>query len=124
MLTPARPPPQEPLPLAVVRRVEQAEIEARQAKELAQSEKRRADAALRKALVIDETLGNQDGIARHYSNLGLIHEKRGNLKQARELWTKARKLYARVGVLHMMEELQDCLDGLPSEPPPIKRKRK
>ncbi len=43
----------------------------------------------RKAIDIDETLANQEGIARHSGNLGLIYWKRGVLDRAEEMHRKS-----------------------------------
>lgn len=40
-------------------------------------------------------------------------ETDGELERARELWTKARDLYARIGMPHRVEKCRDWLDGLP-----------
>ena len=67
----------------------------------------------RKGLEIDEKLGRLEGMASKYGNLGLVFRTRGDLEEARKLWTKARDLYAKIGIPHMIEEVQGWLDELP-----------
>jgi len=54
-------------------------------------------------------------MAKAYSNLGVIYKERGDFKQARDLWTRARDLSAKIGMPHMMKQVQDFLDSLPKE---------
>ena len=42
-------------------------------------------------------------MAKGYGNLGLIYRARGELDQAQELWTKARDLYAKIGMPQMVK---------------------
>jgi len=44
-------------------------------------------------------------MASDYGNLGLIHRTRGDLDKACECWRKARKLYAEIGIKHMVEQI-------------------
>ena len=67
----------------------------------------------RDALKIDEKLERPEGIAQEYCNLGLIFQTRGDLDEARKLWTKARDLYAKIGMPLMVEKVQGWLDDLP-----------
>ena len=69
----------------------------------------------RKALEEDEKIGHLDGVARHYTNLGRLFVARGDLDEARTHWTKARDLYARIGIPHMVEKLHGWLDDLPTD---------
>lgn len=55
----------------------------------------------------------REGMASNYGNLGIISQKRGDLDEAGNLWTKARDLYARMGMPHMVEQMQGWLDSLP-----------
>ncbi|MCH9001991.1 MAG: hypothetical protein IIC02_05395 [Planctomycetes bacterium] len=48
-----------------------------------------------------------------YSNLGGIFHTRGELVEACKLWTKARDLFAKIGMPQMVERVQSDLDGLP-----------
>lgn len=66
-----------------------------------------------KSLDINKRLGRKEGMAIQYVNLGLIAEQRGEVERAREFWTKSRDLFAKVGMQHMVEQLQGKLDGLP-----------
>ncbi|MCH8805798.1 MAG: tetratricopeptide repeat protein, partial [Planctomycetes bacterium] len=67
----------------------------------------------RKALEINEKLGRLEGMAIQYANLGGVQEQRGDLAGARKLGTKARDLYARIGMPRMVAQMQSALDGLP-----------
>ena len=67
----------------------------------------------RKSLEIEEKLGRLEGMASDYGNLGLIYETRGDLKEARTLWTRARDLYEKIGMEHMVAKIQNWLDDLP-----------
>ena len=65
-----------------------------------------------KTLAISEKLGWQEGIANSFGNLGRICEDRGQVKEAWQLWTKARDIYAKIGMPHRVKEVQGWLDGL------------
>ena len=67
----------------------------------------------RKALSINERLGCFEGIAIQHANLGRILNDRGNPTEARELWTKARGLYVKIGLPHMVAKMQAWIDALP-----------
>ena len=69
----------------------------------------------RKALVTQEKLGLQEGLASTYSNLGSVAKDRGEMERARELWTKSRDLYAKIGMPQLVKQVQGWLDGLPAE---------
>ena len=69
----------------------------------------------REALEIEKKLGRLEGQANQLGNLGLIAAARGHLAEARRLWTQSRDLFARIGMPHMVEQVQSCLDGLPPE---------
>ena len=71
-----------------------------------------AEAYHKRALAIDEKLGNQEGIARHNGNLGAIEETRGNTDEARRYWTLSRDLFRRIGAKSMAQRAQGLLDGL------------
>ena len=58
-------------------------------------------------------MGRREGIATDYENLELIFESRGELDEARKLWSKARDLYAKIGMPHETDEVQRLLDSLP-----------
>jgi hypothetical protein len=72
----------------------------------------------RKALEIDEKLGRLEGMAGEYGNLGAIHAQRGDLAGARELWTKARDLFARIGMPHWVTKVQGWIDMVPAPAEP------
>ena len=67
----------------------------------------------RKSLKIDVKLARLEGMAADYGNLGLVFQARGEPDEARKLWTKARDLYAEIGIPHMVERVQGGLDDLP-----------
>ena len=73
----------------------------------------RAEEMHKMSLAINENLGRQEGMATTYTNLGLVAEDRGDVDRARELWTKARDLYAKIGIPHEVNDVQGWLDGLP-----------
>jgi len=52
-------------------------------------------------------------MARQYGKLGRIAKVRGDIGRARELWTQARDLFAKIGVPHQVETVKGWLDGLP-----------
>ena len=58
-------------------------------------------------------LGRLEGMAIQYGNLGIIFATRGELDEAGKRWTKARDLYAKIGMPQMVEKHQRWLDGLP-----------
>jgi tetratricopeptide (TPR) repeat protein len=69
-----------------------------------------AEAMHRKSLAIEEKLGRLEGMASEYANLATIALQRGDIPGARESWTKARDLYTRIGMPHMVKEVQGLLD--------------
>ena len=42
-----------------------------------------------------------------------VYEMRGDLKEALTLWTRARDLYEKIGMPHMVAKMQNWLDELP-----------
>jgi Tetratricopeptide repeat len=52
-----------------------------------------AEALYRKSLAIKEKLGRLEGMAIAYGNLGLTERTRGDVRQARESFTRSRELY-------------------------------
>lgn len=68
---------------------------------------------IKKALAIEEKLGHQEGMANQYANLGTVAKAQGDLKRTRELWTKARDLYTRVGIPQVVTQMEKWLDELP-----------
>jgi len=71
-----------------------------------------AEAMLRKSLEINEKLGRLEGMAIQYGNLGSVYEQRGDPAKARDLWTKARDLFAQIGMPHMVEKVEGWLARL------------
>ncbi len=69
----------------------------------------------RKSLAIEEELGRKEGMAADYGNLGGIYRARGDLDQARTWWLKSRDLYVKIGVPHMVEQLEGWLEELAAE---------
>jgi hypothetical protein len=54
-----------------------------------------------------------EGQASELGNLGGIAEERGNIAEARQLWTEARDLFARVGMAPQVTLMEQWLAGLP-----------
>ncbi|MCP4248941.1 MAG: hypothetical protein GY778_18010, partial [bacterium] len=48
---------------------------------------------------------------------GVVAEERGDLVEARKLWIKARNLFEKIGMPHMVEQVQGWLDDLPPDDP-------
>ncbi len=57
----------------------------------------RAEPMLRKALEIDERLGNQTAVARDLSSLAMIYANRGELEEATTMYEKALEIDERIG---------------------------
>ena len=51
--------------------------------------------------------------AMQFSNLGSIYKLRGDPEETRTLWTRARDLFEKIGMPHMVAKLQNWLDELP-----------
>jgi hypothetical protein len=62
-------------------------------------------------------------MATTYGNLGIIQAQRADLTGAREWWTKARDLFARIGMPHMVAKVQDWIDGIPTSADPGNERR-
>ena len=71
-----------------------------------------AEGYFENALKLDQELGRKEGMANQYTNLGILNETRGDLAAARAFWVQARDLYAEIGMPHMVEKVQEMLDGL------------
>ncbi|MHA7814534.1 MAG: tetratricopeptide repeat protein [Phycisphaerales bacterium] len=71
-----------------------------------------AEDYFQRSLKIDETIGRSESMANQFGNLGVIEIKRGNLTGARKNWTRARCLYAEIGMPHMVERVQGFIDEL------------
>jgi len=69
----------------------------------------------RESLEINRKLGRLEGQANQLGNLGAIAEQRKNFAEARRLWMESRDLYMKVGIPHMMKQLQGWLDELPPQ---------
>jgi tetratricopeptide (TPR) repeat protein len=57
----------------------------------------RAEQNILKSLEIEEKLGQQEGMARDYGNLGLIYQTRGDLKQAEQMLRKSLEIDEKLG---------------------------
>jgi len=75
----------------------------------------KAEEMHKKALEIDEKIGHFEGVARHSANLGLVYQKRGDIGKAREYWEKAVGLYRRIGMPHMVKEVEGWIEGVDTE---------
>ena len=71
-----------------------------------------AEEMLNKSLEINTKLDQLEGMAINYGNLGLVYKTRGDGPVARDFWTKARDLYARIGMPHMVKQTQGWLDRI------------
>ncbi len=65
-----------------------------------------------KSLEINQQLGRLEGMANAYANLGVIAKERGNTAKARELLTKARDLFKKIGMIPDVTMVQELLDNL------------
>ncbi len=74
-----------------------------------------AETMHRESLAINEKHGRPTGIATQYANLGILHKEKGDLVNAREYWTMARDLFAKIGMQRELKQVQGCIDGLPPE---------
>ena len=72
-----------------------------------------AEEMYQKALSANARLGRLEGMAKAYLNLGGICQARGDPPGALEYCIKARELFQRIGMVHMVEEVQKLIDGLP-----------
>lgn len=77
----------------------------------------RAEEMGRKALSICEQTGRLEGVATAYVNIGRTYELRGKLDGARQYVSKARDLFATIGISHRVRQLQEWLDGKQGSPP-------
>ena len=71
-----------------------------------------AEAYHEQSLKLNQKLGSKEGMAKNYTNLGILADTRGDLAAARAFWVQARDLYAEIGMPHMVEKVQESLDGL------------
>ena len=72
-----------------------------------------AERMYREALQIDQHLGRYEGMANQYHNIGEVLAARGDVPAAREMWTNARDLFARIGAKHLAGKTQDLIEKLP-----------
>jgi hypothetical protein len=47
--------------------------------------------------VIDEEMGNKQGMAGNYANLGAVYKQKGNNTEAKRHWQKSIELYKYIG---------------------------
>ena len=71
-----------------------------------------AEGYYQNSLKLDQELGHKEGMPADYTNLGILADTRGDLAAARAFWVQARDLYAEIGMPHMVEKVQESLDGL------------
>jgi tetratricopeptide (TPR) repeat protein len=64
------------------------------------------------ALALNKELGHKHGMATNHINLGLVHKLSGDLSSARGAWTRARDLYAEVGVPTKVQQMEERLADL------------
>jgi hypothetical protein len=69
----------------------------------------------KQALEINERLGRLEGMAYAHGNLGIYQRDRGDENEARRHLTEARDLFSKIGMPHMIKEVQSLLDALPLE---------
>ena len=72
-----------------------------------------AERLLRRWLAISGPEAQIADTAVAYGNLGIVMKTRGDLDGAREVWTKSRDLFARLGAHHMADRVQGSIDKLP-----------
>ncbi len=75
----------------------------------------RAEEMLNKSLAIHKKIGRLEGMANQYANLGTVYKQRGDLTKTRGCWTRARDLFAKIGMTQRVEQGQGLLDGLRPE---------
>jgi Flp pilus assembly protein TadD len=66
----------------------------------------------RKALTLHETIGNKEGIANAYGNLGIMYQIRGDLDKAEAKYLKALSLFQQIGAMPQVEQTKDRLRKL------------
>ena len=75
----------------------------------------KAENIQKKALEINKTIGRLEGQAIQYGNLGSVYKERGDIGKAKEYWEKALELYKKIGMPHMVEKVQEWIDGIGKE---------
>ena len=76
-----------------------------------------AESMLKEASSIYERLRAKRESADLYWNIGLFHARRENMDMAREAITKARELYAKVGLAEGVTRAQTWIDSSAKAPP-------
>ncbi len=66
----------------------------------------------KKTLEIHKKLGDQEGLANDYANLGSVYEQRGDKKKAREYWEKAVGLYKKIGMKPEIKKVEGLLEEI------------
>jgi tetratricopeptide (TPR) repeat protein len=75
----------------------------------------RSETMHRKALELSERIPDHEGQARAWANLGLVYAARAALEEAREVWIKARDLYAAIGMPHLVAKIQLWIDDIDAQ---------
>jgi tetratricopeptide (TPR) repeat protein len=71
-----------------------------------------AEEMFRRSLAISTRRGFLEGVANQCGNLGLVCEDRGDRTRAQDFWGKARTIYAKIGMPHMVKRMDSWLGGL------------
>jgi tetratricopeptide (TPR) repeat protein len=71
-----------------------------------------AEQWLRKAIAINERLGNEAALGTDYNNLGMIHQARGDLDQAEKLLRRALALAESKGSAATLATVKANLEAL------------
>lgn len=66
----------------------------------------------KKNFEIEELLGLKEGMALNHLNLGLVYEKRSDLKKAEAMWKKSLALFEAIGAKHRIEKVKGLLEEL------------
>lgn len=68
-----------------------------------------------KALMIHKKLGQKEGMASDYCNMGIAYKNRGELDRAEELLTKSLQLFREIGNEISIDHVQGLLKTLRDE---------
>lgn len=60
----------------------------------------------KKSLKINEELRRKEGMANSYGNLGNVHQIRGELEQAEEMYKKGLDLYKEIGAKQQADKVE------------------
>jgi tetratricopeptide (TPR) repeat protein len=71
-----------------------------------------AESTYRKWLAVEQGRGPNFGVANACWYIGRIGKARGNLAVAREMWTRARDLFTKLGSREWAAKAQSLIDGL------------